>query len=250
MMMYYHGNETGQTPGVLVEPYYWWEAGAMFGALIDYWRYTGDTTYNHIVSEAILWQASPERNFMPPNQSSSEGNDDQAFWAITALMAAENGFPDPPEEEPQWLALAQAVFNQQAARWDYTTTTCNGGLRWQISAVNRGYNYMNSITQGGFFNIAVRLGSFTNNQTYYDWADKMYAWCEQVGLISPTFQVFDGTDAKIHCSELDHTMWYVFCHNLQLILTANICVQDIQCRHLSPWLRSHVESGKWISTHP
>ena len=46
MMSYYTGNETGQTPGLLPAPYYWWEAGAMWMILIDYWYYTGDTTYN------------------------------------------------------------------------------------------------------------------------------------------------------------------------------------------------------------
>ena len=205
MMMYYKGNESGQEPGILPQPYYWWEAGAMFGALIDYWRYTGDGTYNHIVSEAMLQQASPTRDFMPRGQQASEGNDDQGFWGITALMAAENGFPDPPPEEPQWLALAQAVFNLQASRWDYET--CGGGLRWQIFSFNNGYNYKNSISQGCFFNIAARLGAYTNNQTYYDWANRMYDWTEQVGLISDTYQVFDGTDVVIHCSALDHHVW-------------------------------------------
>ena len=206
MMSYYKGNETGQTPGLLPAPYYWWEAGAMFGALIDYWRYTGDSTYNDVTSEAMLWQAGLGRDFMPPNQTKSEGNDDQAFWGITALMAAESGFPDPPPEDPQWLALSQAVFNLQADRWD--DATCGGGLRWQISGLNAGYNYKNSISQGGFFNIAARLGAFTANQTYYDWADKMYAWCESVGLISPSFQVFDGTDSLKKCSDLNHNLWY------------------------------------------
>ena len=46
MMSYYTGNLTGGTPGLLPQPYYWWEAGAMFGSLIDYWYYTGDSTYN------------------------------------------------------------------------------------------------------------------------------------------------------------------------------------------------------------
>ena len=207
MMMYYKGNESGQTPGLLPEPYYWWESGAMFGALIDYWRYTGDSTYNDMISKAMLWQASLARDFMPPNQTKSEGNDDQAFWGITALMAAESGFPDPPPEEPQWLALAQAVFNLQATRWD--DSTCGGGLRWQISALNRGYNYKNSISQGGFFDIAARLGAFTANQTYFEWADNMYAWSESVGLIGPTFQVFDGTDVLLKCAELNHDLWCV-----------------------------------------
>ncbi len=29
MMSYYTGNNTGDVPGNLPEPYYWWEAGAM-----------------------------------------------------------------------------------------------------------------------------------------------------------------------------------------------------------------------------
>jgi len=30
MMTYYTGNNTGDTPGNLPDPYYWWECGAMF----------------------------------------------------------------------------------------------------------------------------------------------------------------------------------------------------------------------------
>lgn len=30
MMSYYTGNNTGDVPGNLPEPYYWWEAGAMW----------------------------------------------------------------------------------------------------------------------------------------------------------------------------------------------------------------------------
>lgn len=59
-----------------------WEAGAMFGAMIDYWYYTGDGTYNDVTTEALLFQVGPDNNYMPPNQSKSLGNDDQAFWGI------------------------------------------------------------------------------------------------------------------------------------------------------------------------
>jgi mannan endo-1,6-alpha-mannosidase len=212
----------------------------MFGALIDYWRYTGDSTYNRMTSEAILWQVGPNKDFMPPNQTKAEGNDDQAFWGITALMAAESGFPDPPPEDPQWLALAQAVFNLQVTRWD--DTSCGGGLRWQIFAFNRGYNYKNSITQGGFFNIAARLGAFTANQTYYDWADKMYAWSESVGLISPSYQVFDGTDALLKCTELNHNVWYAYLTKEdETFMITDIPSQVLQHRNLPSRLSSDVE---------
>lgn len=58
------------------------------------------------------------------------------FWAFAAMSAAELGFEDPSSDEPSWLALAQAVFNEQAARWD--AADCKGGIRWQIFTFNAG----------------------------------------------------------------------------------------------------------------
>lgn len=37
MMKYYTGNNTGDNPGNLPDPYYWWEAGAMFMNMVEYW---------------------------------------------------------------------------------------------------------------------------------------------------------------------------------------------------------------------
>src|ERR1700761_9008625 len=104
------------------------------GALIDYWYYTGDTKYNNITQEGLLFQVGPNNDYMPPNQTRTEGNDDQGFWGMAVMTAAEYNFQNPPASDPQWLALAQAVFNTQAARWD--AADCNGGLRWQIFTWN------------------------------------------------------------------------------------------------------------------
>ncbi|KAM0723668.1 hypothetical protein Q7P37_000656 [Cladosporium fusiforme] len=206
MMSYYYGNTTTGIPGLLGDPYYWWETGAMFGALIDYWRYTGDSSYNEVTTQAILHQASETRDFMPRNQTKSEGNDDQAFWAFTSMIAAEAGFPDPPGDKPQWLALTQGVFNTQVRRWD--EDTCDGGLRWQIFPFNNGYDYKNSISNGGVFNIAARLGAFTRNVTYFEWAERTYDWCSDMGLIDEgTYQIFDGSDSRINCTERDNIQW-------------------------------------------
>jgi len=161
-MSYYTGNNTGDVAGNLPSPYYWWEAGAMFMIMIDYWYYTGDTSYVAETKEALIHQAGTDYDFMPINQTKSEGNDDQGFWAMAALTAAEEKFEDPDEGTPGWLAMAQAVFNLMAGRWD--DTTCGGGLRWQIFTFNTGYTYKNSIANGCFFNIAARLGRYTGNQ--------------------------------------------------------------------------------------
>ena len=133
---WYTGNNTGDVPGNLPSPYYWWEAGAMFMTTIDYWYYTGDTTYNDNIQQAITWQAGKIGDFVPANQSKTEGNDDQVFWAYAAMTAAEYNFPAPGDGYPSWLAMAQAVFNEQAGRWD--AADCGGGLRWQIFSFNNG----------------------------------------------------------------------------------------------------------------
>ncbi|ESZ95673.1 glycoside hydrolase family 76 protein [Sclerotinia borealis F-4128] len=93
-------------------------------------NYTGDTSYNSIVFATLLFQASPNADYMPQNQTKADGNDDQGFWGMVAMLAAESNFQNPPADQLQWLVLAQAVFNEMASRWD--TSTCGRGLRWQI----------------------------------------------------------------------------------------------------------------------
>lgn len=150
-MQFYKGNQTGEIPGILPGPpsdglgdYYWWEGGALMGTMIDYWHLTGDTTYNDVVTQGILHQVGDKRDFQPRNYTASLGNDDQGFWGMTAMLAAENKFPNPPDDQPQWLALAQAVWVTQAAP-ERHDETCNGGLRWQIPLANNGYDYKNTI---------------------------------------------------------------------------------------------------------
>ncbi|KAK3377920.1 glycoside hydrolase [Podospora didyma] len=207
LLQYYKGNQSGQTPGILPGPppagdYYWWEAGAMWGTLIDYWKLTGDDSYNGLITDAMLWQVGPFKNYMPPNVTASLGNDDQGFWGMTAMLAAENGFPDPPADQPQWLALAQAVFNTQAAP-DRHDDSCNGGLRWQIPWANNGYNYKNSIANGCFFNLGARLARYTNNETYANWAVDTWDWMVKVGFMDKDYNIYDGGHVEHDCKDIN-----------------------------------------------
>jgi len=54
--------------------------------------------------------------------------------------------------------------------------------------------YKNSISNGAFFQISARLARFTGNQTYVDWAEKIWDWVEEIGLMSSTYDIYDGTD--------------------------------------------------------
>lgn len=120
---------------------------------------------------------------------------------MSALLAAETNFQNPSEEDAQWLALAQGVFNTQASP-DRHDDVCGGGLRWQIPSTNVGYNYKNSIANGIFFNLGARLARYTNNDTYSDWAIKTWDWMEGIGLIDEDYNVFDGGHVEDNCSTI------------------------------------------------
>ena len=68
MMTWYHGNETGGIPGAF--PDKWWEGGAMFMTLLQYWHFTGDDTYNDELSVGLQWQSGDAGDYMPANYSS------------------------------------------------------------------------------------------------------------------------------------------------------------------------------------
>lgn len=180
-------------------------AGAMFTALVDYWFYTGDDTWNEITTQGLLWQAGDLGTYMPTNQTRTEGNDDQAFWAFAAMSAAERNFPNPPEGSPGWLGQVQAVFNTQAARW--AAKTCGGGLRWQIFTWNNGYHYKNTISNGCFFNLAARLAMYTGNSTYTEWAQRVWDWTMDIGLMTEDFLFYDGADERSNCTQFNQIEW-------------------------------------------
>ena len=216
IILWYTGGVKGQVvsqiPGLLPnlpgqDPYYWWEAGAMCGVLMDYWYYTGDSEYNDVVMDAMMFQVGPTADYMTPNVSKQEGNDDQAFWGMAAMTAAEYMFPNPPSDQPQWLALAQGVWNSQQLRWD--NQYCGGGLRWQIFTFNLGYDYKNTPSNAGFMNLGTRLFAYTGNKTYAEWAEKTWDWMEGLAYIGgyKNYSVFDGGGIDSACKDINPTQW-------------------------------------------
>ncbi|VVT57598.1 uncharacterized protein SAPINGB_P005775 [Magnusiomyces paraingens] len=233
LMDYYNGDDYGETPGMFSSPYYWWEAGAAWNSMLDYWFYTGDETYNDVLKRSLLFQVGDDWDYMPSNQTTTEGNDDQGFWGITVMAAAEKNFTNPNDDEPQWLYLAQAVFNTMASRWD--TQHCGGGLRWQIFTWNNGYNYKNTVSNGCLFNIAARLYRFTQNETYGEWAEKTWDWVETMGYInssSDSWPVYDGGFISDNCTEVSALEWT---YNTGLFLSG------------AAFMYNHTGDAKWLT---
>lgn len=233
LLDYYEGTKYGGTVGMFSNPYYWWEAGEAFGGLIDYWYFCENDTYEELIYDALLAQRGSKNDYIPSNQSTTEGNDDQGFWGITVMEAAERNFTNPDDDIPGWLALTQAVFNTMWARWD--TDHCGGGLRWQIFTWNSGYSYKNTISTACMFNIAARLGRYTGNETYFDVAEEAYKWLIDISFVvesDDSMNVYDGAEITDNCSSVTHIEWT---YNYALLMAG------------SAYIYNATESDEWLS---
>ena len=195
----------GGTPGMFPDPLPWYSAGAGMGALVKYWYLTDDDYYNKAVTQGMLHQVGADWDYLPSNWTQYIGNDDHLFWGLTAMTAAECNYPNPPKNQPQWLALAQAVQYRLRSNWD--TTACNGGLRWQVHSFAKGYNYKNTISNGGLFHLSARLARYTKDASYTEWCDRTYDWLEQVGFITPNYEVYDGAVVPCDRNNMDKNQW-------------------------------------------
>lgn len=74
------------------------------------------------------------------------------------------------------------------------------------------------------FNIGARLGKYTGNQTYLDWAEKVYDWTADIGLIDQNNVVQDGSGAPQNCSTINQIPWT---YNQGLYLYGAACMYNV-----------------------
>ncbi|KAL4929163.1 glycoside hydrolase family 76 protein [Aspergillus undulatus] len=204
MWDFYLQNQTEGIPGKLTGT--WYIAGAMFMTMMQFWHVSGYNEHNSVVSHDMMFQAGRNYDYFDANYSQWLGNDDQMFFGLAAITASETGFPE-INNKPTWTSLARSVFNQQVDRWN--DEQCDGGITWQIHPWQAGYTLRNSISNGGLFQLAARLGRFTQNQTYFEWAERIWDWSVESPLIQPeiNWYVADSTSGDNNCQDSGDMQW-------------------------------------------
>lgn len=213
IMDYYLGTRYGGTVGMFQQPYYWWEAGLAFGAMIDTWKFCDNDTYVETIQAAINHQRGQNNDFMAPNQTHVEANDDQVFWGFTVMDAAERNFPSysDSKDDPTYAQLALNVYNSMAARWD--AENCGGGLRWQIFSNMSGWTYKSEISNAGVFALAGRLARYTDNDKFVKTASRVLKWMKKVSFVSQPqnenyYNVYDGANIQNNsCPVINGALW-------------------------------------------
>lgn len=135
------------------------------------------------------------------------------------------------------------LSNDYVRRWN--TPTCGGGLQWQFHPENAGFHCQNTISNGAFFQISARLLRMTGNQTYFNWANKIYDWSVEIGLVDHVYNVFDGADDIINCTGIDH-VFVETPFQYTLLLLINFKTVDIQYCAVPLWLSRHAELHRWL----
>jgi mannan endo-1,6-alpha-mannosidase len=160
---------------------------------------------------------------------------DPVWWAFAVLNAHEKNLPQP--KSTTWLDLAKNEFNELMTSWD--NTTCGGGLLRLRQPNESGYDYKNSITNGGGVLLAARLYRITRNETYAASANRLFDWLEATTLVDlPKGAVYDGIDktSATACSAIDRTRWS---YNVGQLVYAAANMADASGEPYSP------ERQKW-----
>ncbi|KAM6520187.1 hypothetical protein FALCPG4_013740 [Fusarium falciforme] len=224
LMLQYDGNTTGMIPGILPGPptefkgdYYWWEGGAMMGTYIDYWKLTGDSSYNHVIMEGMLHQTGDGHDYMPENHTASLGNDDQGFWGMSAMLAAENKFPQPSRRQGP-------MARPRPGRLDDTgpSQPTRQGVQWRLAMADSFLPMLVTTTRivaianGCFFNLGARLARYTGNSTYAKYAEETWDWLWAVEYIDhENWRVYDGGHVEKNCTDINKA---TFSYNAAILL--------------------------------
>ncbi|KAI9362964.1 glycosyl hydrolase family 76-domain-containing protein [Zopfochytrium polystomum] len=200
----------------------WHESGQFWNTILFYRTFAGsnDSSLDNLVnSQLLLATYRDQGDFLDEGGGAASvylgrWNDDIAWWALTAITAAEIWGPSSNILDPSgqtqggrsWVYVADKTFNHMLEQWD---SICNGGIYWSRNRNDanpaRKY-YKSSITNAEAIDLAARLYAVTKNETYKVWSDRIYDWMKTTVISASDYSVADGVMADGSCA-LTPTPW-------------------------------------------
>jgi len=163
----------------------WWNSANSLEALIEYTKYSGDTSYKWVIGNVFLHTTLA--------QTKNGYYDDAQWWGIAWVRAYEL------TGEVKYLDRAKAIFEYIITEaWD---STCGGGLWWSNAK-----NYKNAITNELFLVFSTLLySSDGSNPKYSQWAIDEWNWFKNSGMINGQNLINDGLTNT--CQNNGQTTW-------------------------------------------
>jgi len=162
----------------------WWNSANELGAIIDYSRLTGNTSYTSDI--ATTFNDNSSANFL------NNYYDDEGWWGLTWVNAYDY------TDNSTYLNMAKTIFADMTGGWD---STCGGGLWW-----SKDRTYKNAIPNELFLTLALRLHERTpNDSSYLNWATQEWTWFNGSGMINSANLINDGLTSA--CTNNGQTTW-------------------------------------------
>ncbi|KAI0887054.1 glycoside hydrolase family 76 protein [Annulohypoxylon maeteangense] len=175
----------------------WWQSGVALWALAEYMLKTGSREYLDQAKNTVKVQRAP-LSWWPEGGGDfrADSTDDTGWWALAMISMYELTGDD------MYLDIAK---EDEAYMWKYwNTTTCGGGLIWNIPSLS----YHNAISNELYLELAAKLHNLVDGDTeYLNRALKEWQWFTDSGMVNPQGLVNDGLTEDITCMNNGDTTW-------------------------------------------
>ncbi|KAI1453670.1 glycoside hydrolase family 76 protein [Annulohypoxylon moriforme] len=175
----------------------WWQSGVALWALSEYMIKTGTRDYLAQAESTVQIQRAP-LSWWPEGGGDfrADSTDDTGWWALAMLSMFEL------TGNQSYLDIAK---EDEAYMWSYwNTTTCNGGLIWNIPTLS----YHNAISNELYLEIAAKLHNLVDGDTeYLNRAIKEWEWFSDSGMVNSEGLVNDGLTEDAACTNNGATTW-------------------------------------------
>ncbi|KAA1110436.1 hydrolase 76 protein [Puccinia graminis f. sp. tritici] len=187
----------------------WHESGMIWGLNFDYARWTGDTRYLDIVTQALVHQSNDElHDFLSPGVK-EQWNDD-ILWPAqagkTVVAAAELYGPSStlPNSTETWINLANKTYQEAASQTD---DKCGGGIYWYRDRSAPRGSYKALITHSEFISQGARNYMITKDPETLEMAKSILEWVISSGIANPkTGLLMDGLSIN-NCTDFTTFQW-------------------------------------------
>ncbi|KAL7619373.1 hypothetical protein AAE478_009910 [Parahypoxylon ruwenzoriense] len=175
----------------------WWQSGVALHALVNYMINTGEDDYLsqaintvEIQRKPLAWWPEGDGEFR------ADSTDDTGWWALamTSMYELTSNY--------EYLEIAKL---DEAYMYEYwNTTTCGGGLIWNIPAET----YHNAISNELYLELTARLHNLIpGDTTYLQRSLQEWQWFSKSSMINAENLVNDGLTDDAACVNNGRTTW-------------------------------------------
>ncbi|OTB03227.1 glycoside hydrolase family 76 protein [Hypoxylon sp. CI-4A] len=175
----------------------WWQSGVALWAVTEYMIKSGNHDYLAHAENTVEIQRAP-LDWWPEGGGDfrADSTDDTGWWALalTSLYTLTGN--------EEYLTIAKEDEQYMFDYWN--TTTCGGGIIWNIP--NRTYH--NAISNELYLELTATLHNLIPGDTMYlNRSLREWEWFNSSGIINDDFLINDGLNNDVGCANNGATTW-------------------------------------------